>query len=85
MNTRMQEEVVVGGATSGTIKLWDLDQVVCLMCMPYVYALCVCLIGVPYVYALCVCLYAAPSNSGIWIRLCALCVCLMCMPYVYAL
>ena len=66
MNTRMQEEVVVGGATSGTIKLWDLDQVVCLMCMPYVYALWVCLICMPYMYVLYGCLICMPYMHAVY-------------------
>ena len=57
--------------STGAATLHGLEIV---MCMPYVYALCVCLTGMPCVYALRVCPYMY-----------ALCVCRMCMPYVYAL
>ena len=46
---------------------------VCLMCVPYVYALYVCLMCMPYVHALCVCLMCMPYVY-------ALCACFMCMP-----
>ena len=70
---------------------------VCLMCMPYVYALCVYLVC-PLVYVACVdtlmyALYVWPYMCGVRgvpPRLCrahcaARYVCLICMPYVYAL
>jgi len=46
---------------------------VCLMCMPYVYALCV--------YLVCPLLYVACVDTLMY----ALYVCLICMPYMYAL
>ena len=40
-----------------------------LMCMPYMYALCVCLMCMPYVYALCVCLICMPYMYALYVWL----------------
>ena len=67
-------------ALSGQRKL----MVVCLMCMPYMYALCVCLIsGVGTLKAEKTDIFIEKSD-GCMPYMYALHVCHMCMPYVYA-
>jgi len=68
-------------ALSGQRKL----MVVCLMCMPYMYALCVCLIsGVGTLKAEKTDIFIEKSD-GCMPYMYALHVCHMCMPYMYAL
>ena len=49
------------------------------------YALSVCLIRMPYVYALHTCSIVSTEKEEVLPYMYALYVCLMCMPYVYAL